>query len=93
MKALILCPFHEESLKDLSVMMPTAYESWTDTQKLYDPYDLANRICIDNISIVIISDKDISLRQSQKSVYCQLNFGPSGFHVLCKGHLFDKIEE
>ena len=54
MKALILCPFHEESLKDLSVMMPTVYESWTDTQKLYDPYDLANRICIDNISIVII---------------------------------------
>lgn len=54
MKALILCPFHEESLKDLSVMMPTVYESWTDTQKLYDPYDLAKRICIDNISIVII---------------------------------------
>tara|TARA_Y100000590_G_scaffold1150_1_gene1497 strand:- start:539 stop:1537 length:999 start_codon:yes stop_codon:yes gene_type:complete len=54
MKALILCPFHEESLKDLSVMMPTIYESWTDTQKLYDPYDLANRICTDNINIVII---------------------------------------
>jgi len=35
-------------------MMPTIYESWTDTQKLYDPYALANRICIDNISIVII---------------------------------------
>ena len=54
MKALILCPFHEQSLKDLSVMMPTLYESWTDTQKLYDPYDLANRICTDKISIVII---------------------------------------
>ena len=54
MKALILCPFHEQSLKDLSVMMPTLYESWTDTQKLYDPYDLANRVRRDKISIVII---------------------------------------
>ena len=54
MKALILCPFDKPSLKNLSLVMPVIHESWIDTTKLYDPYELAERIGVEKINILII---------------------------------------
>ena len=54
MKALILCPFDKTILKNLSLVMPVIHESWIDTRKLYDPYELAERIVLENINILII---------------------------------------
>ena len=52
--ALILAPFSCDTLNALRRTLPVAYESWTDTRKLYAPEELSERIDSENISILVI---------------------------------------
>lgn len=53
MKALVLAPFDASVLKAMAQQMEVAYESWTDTRRLYDPEELAQRLNSAGISILI----------------------------------------
>lgn len=54
MKALVLAPFTPDSLAQLREILPTTYESWTDTRRLADPEELARRIEAEGYSIVVV---------------------------------------
>ena len=54
MKALVLAPFAEDALEVLNELIPVAHESWTETRRLYDPEELAERINRDDVSMLII---------------------------------------
>lgn len=53
-KALILAPFHPESLARLAKKIEPIYESWFDTRRLLSPEELAGRIEKEDIAIIII---------------------------------------
>lgn len=54
MKALVLAPFTPDSLAQLRDVLPTTYESWTDTRRLADPEELAGRIEAEGYTIVVV---------------------------------------
>lgn len=54
MKALILAPFSEQALQELGNTLTILYESWTETRRLYDPHDLAQRINDERIEILVV---------------------------------------
>ncbi len=54
MRALILAPFSPQALDALSSGHSVSYESWTDTKRLYDPEELADRINAGGINILVV---------------------------------------
>ena len=54
MKALILAPFSHHALQELSKSLTISYESWTETRKLYDPHELAQRINDEDVRILVV---------------------------------------
>ena len=54
MKALVLAPMTAESLARLKELIPVTYESWIETQSLADPEELARRIEVEGISILVV---------------------------------------
>lgn len=54
MHALILAPFSQDCVQALGRVMRVTHESWTDTRKLYDSYELADRINGDGISALVV---------------------------------------
>ncbi|MSQ11610.1 MAG: 3-phosphoglycerate dehydrogenase [Dehalococcoidia bacterium] len=54
MKALVLAPFLEESLGVLRRRVEVVYEPWTETRRLWDPRELAQRLRAEEIGIVVI---------------------------------------
>jgi D-3-phosphoglycerate dehydrogenase len=53
-KALVLAPFAEDALEALNELVPAVHESWTETRRLYDPEELAERIDRDDVGVLII---------------------------------------
>ena len=53
-RALVLAPFSEARLTALREIADLAYESWTDTRRLYDPEELGRRLGDDNFAILVI---------------------------------------
>ena len=53
-KALVLAPFSAEALRAMGTLMPVTRESWTETRRLYDPHELAQRINDEQIVALII---------------------------------------
>jgi len=54
MKALILAPFAQAALDQLSSRMSVVYEPWTKTKRLWDPAELAVRLADDAIEVVVM---------------------------------------
>jgi D-3-phosphoglycerate dehydrogenase len=54
MKALILAPFSERALRRLRERMEVAYEPWTETQRLWDPGKLAERLRAEDVGVLIV---------------------------------------
>ena len=54
MKALVLAPMTDDSLARLRRLMPVTYESWADTRQLADPEELARRIKVEGISVLVV---------------------------------------
>ena len=54
MAALVLAPMTAESLAKLKGLIPVVYESWTETQRLADPEELARRIEAEGISVLVV---------------------------------------
>ena len=54
MNALALAPFTDDCLLELRRTMRVAYESWTDTRRLYDPYELAERVNAECASVLVV---------------------------------------
>ena len=52
--ALVLAPFSHDALEALTRTLPSAYESWIDTRRLYSPDELSYRINKDGISILVV---------------------------------------
>lgn len=54
MKALVLAPLSYDALSRLDQLVTVEYESWTDTRRLYDPIELADRLNNDETAILVI---------------------------------------
>ena len=54
MRALVLAPFSERQLLRLGRVLPTDYESWTDTGRLQDPDELGPRLVADDVGVLIV---------------------------------------
>ncbi len=54
MKALVLAPFAEASLERLRDHGRVLYEPWTETRKLHNPDELANRVSRNRFDVVIV---------------------------------------
>ena len=54
MRALILAPFANDALQELGRQMPVAYEPWTETNRLYDLEELAQRINDEDIAVLVV---------------------------------------
>ncbi len=54
MRSLILAPFANDALQELGRQMPVAYEPWTETNRLYDPEELAQRINGEDIAVLVV---------------------------------------
>ena len=54
MKALVLAPFAKDALEALRGLLPVVHESWTETRRLYDPEELAERTTREEIGVLII---------------------------------------
>ena len=54
MRALVLAPMTPDSLDALNELLPVTYESWTDTQRLADPEELAARIEAEGVSVLVV---------------------------------------
>ncbi len=54
MKALVLAPFAERSLKRLRQRLEVIYEPWTSSKRLQDPDELAARLRDESFSAVIV---------------------------------------
>ena len=54
MKALILAPFAQASLDQLSARMSVIYEPWTETKRLWDPAELSVRLAEEAIEAVVV---------------------------------------
>ena len=54
MHALILCPFDAESIALLRKSMRVSHESWTETQKLQHPLELAERINEESVTALVV---------------------------------------
>ena len=67
MKALVLAPFADDALQTLKGLMPTTYESWTETRRLYSSEELAERINKEDINILVV-EADFLFEEVEKSV-------------------------
>ena len=54
MRALVLAPMTPDSLDALNELLPVTYESWTATQRLADPEELAARIEAEGVSVLVV---------------------------------------
>lgn len=54
MKALVLAPLEAETLQRLQSRVRVLYEPWTETRRLWDPRDLADRIRAEHIGILVV---------------------------------------
>lgn len=54
MRALVLAPFSERQLLRLRRLLPTEYESWTETGRLQDPDELGRRLVAEDIGVLIV---------------------------------------
>ena len=54
MKALILAPFHPSALQHLEKKMEVLYESWLETQRLYSPEELGERLREEECEILVV---------------------------------------
>lgn len=54
MHALILCPFDAESIAALRRSMHVTHESWTVTQRLHHPLELAGRINEERVTALVV---------------------------------------
>ncbi|MBI4299774.1 MAG: hypothetical protein HY677_01460 [Chloroflexi bacterium] len=54
MKALILAPFSSEGLARLRGRMEVVHESWMETQRLYDPEELGQRLGAEGIDFLVV---------------------------------------
>ena len=54
MHALILCPFDADSVSDLRRCMRVTHESWTETNILHHPLELADRINSDSVTALVV---------------------------------------
>ena len=52
--ALVLAPFSQEALEVLRDEVTVIYESWTDTRRLHSPEELAQRINLEGIRILVV---------------------------------------
>jgi D-3-phosphoglycerate dehydrogenase len=53
-KALVLAPLSDGALAALRARMDVRYEPWTETRRLWDPRDLAERIRAERFAVVLI---------------------------------------
>ena len=53
-RTLILAPFSQTHLNRLCRFVEVSHESWMNTQQLYDPNQLAQRINDNDISILVV---------------------------------------
>lgn len=53
-RALVLAPFSPAQLERLRQRLEVSYESWLETRRLQDPYDLARRLQQESISILVV---------------------------------------
>lgn len=54
MRALILAPFADQSLERLRARVEVVYESWLETQRLWDPAELGARLASDGFETLVI---------------------------------------
>lgn len=54
MHALVLAPFSDSALEEFGTVCPVQYESWTETNKLYDPEELGQRLTREGVSILVV---------------------------------------
>lgn len=52
--ALVLAPFSQEALEVLRDEVTVIYENWTDTRRLHSPEELAQRINLEGIRILVV---------------------------------------
>ena len=52
--ALVLAPFSPEALDTLGTRMAVAYESWTETRRLYAPDELSERLNLNGITVLVV---------------------------------------
>ena len=54
MRALILAPFSQRCLNELSESMQVSYESWLDTRRLWDPEELGSRLKDEQTGVLVV---------------------------------------
>src|SRR6185295_14676631 len=54
MRALILAPFSDDCLDRLRRRVDVAYESWLETNVLQDPEELAQRLAVEHIEVLVV---------------------------------------
>ena len=67
MRALVLAPMTPESLDALNELLPVTYESWSDTQRLADPEELAARIDAEGVSVLVVEADFLPLEFFQQA--------------------------
>lgn len=50
----MLAPFSSDALEALGHLLPVTYEPWTETRRLYDPQELAERINREQVGILLV---------------------------------------
>ena len=53
-RALVLAPFSREALNALELLLPVTYESWTETQRLYEPEELVDRLDREDVEVLVV---------------------------------------
>lgn len=80
MRALVLAPMTPEALEALGKLMPTAYEPWTETRRLYDPEELAARLDSEEVSVLVVEADFLFEEMFQRA-------RPLRFAAVCRGAL------
>lgn len=80
MNSLVLAPFSRSGLKFLESLGHVYYEPWLETQKIYDPYDLADLLSQRDCQILIVEADFLlsELFESSKDLK---------FAAICRGEL------
>lgn len=68
MNALILVPFHHQTLETLREKVGVTHESWMDTKKLLPPEELIERIQKDDFQIAVIEADLLAYSLNSSSV-------------------------
>ncbi len=54
MRALVLAPFSDSALKELGTICSVRHESWTETNNIYDPEELGQRLSREDICVLVV---------------------------------------